>query len=61
MSGLIKAMSKSIVRVPSKLTTHSQIRGVYREAAGTVKLGTVVIDADAMVGQVMLRVHETVH
>jgi hypothetical protein len=61
VSGLIKETSKSIVRVPSELTTHSQIRGVYREAAGTVKLGTVVIDADAIVGQVTLRMHETVH
>jgi hypothetical protein len=61
VSGLIKETTKSIVRVPSELTSHSQIRGVYRQAAGTVKLGTVVIDADAVVGQVTLRTHETVH
>lgn len=61
VSGLIKETTKSIVRVPSELTSHSQIRGVYRQAAGTVKLGTVVIDADAIVGQVTLRTHETVH
>jgi len=61
VSGMIKETSKSIVRVPSELTTHSQVRGTYREAAGTVKLGTVVIDADAIVGQVTLRLHETTH
>jgi hypothetical protein len=61
VSGLVNETTKSIVRVPSELTTHSQIRGVYRQAAGTVKLGTIVIDADAVVGQVTLRTHETVH
>jgi hypothetical protein len=61
VSGLIKETTKSIIRVPSELTSHSQIRGAYRQAAGTVKLGTIVIDADAVVGQVTLRTHETVH
>ncbi len=54
VSGLIKEMTKSIIRVPSELTSHSQVRGTYREGAAIVKLATVVIDADAIVGQLTL-------
>lgn len=61
VSGLIRETSRSILRAPSELTSHTMIRGSYREAAGTVKVGALTIDADAIIGQLTLRTHDTAH
>lgn len=61
VSTLIKETSRSIISVPSDLTAHSQVRGSYRRAASTVRIGTAVIDADGIIGQLTFREHQTVH
>jgi hypothetical protein len=53
--------SRSTLRIPSQVTAQQQIRGTLRQAAGSVKLGAVLFDADAVIGQLTLRLHETVH
>ena len=53
--------TRSTLRVPSELTAQQQIRGLVRFASGTVKIGTVSIDADAAIGQLTLKAHATLH
>jgi hypothetical protein len=53
--------SRSTLRVPGELSAHQVIRGVQRQGAGSVKIGSVVFDADGAIGQLTLRAHETSH
>ena len=61
VSPLIKETSRTHLRVPGELTSHSMVRGTFRMAAGSVKVGGLAIDADALIGQLTYRVHETSH
>jgi hypothetical protein len=37
------------------------VRGTYRQAVASVKVGTLLIYADALIGQLTFRLHETTH
>ena len=53
--------TRSTLRVPSQVTAQQQVRGLVRFASGTVKLGSVSIDADGSIGQVTLKSHVALH
>ena len=58
---MAKVSSRSTLRVPSDLTGNEVLRGTLRQAAGTARVGTVTFDADGVIGQLTMRIHETAH
>ena len=59
ISPLIRQQSRTTLRVPGELSAHAVIRGVFRQAAGTAKVGARTVAADGAIGQLTLREHET--
>jgi hypothetical protein len=61
VSPLIRQSTLSKIRIPSEMTARALVRGVLRQAAGSVKVGLQSIEADAFIGQLTLRSHSTLH
>ena len=61
VSPLIRQSTLQKIRIPSELTARALVRGVLRQAAGSVKVGVQNIEADAFVGQLTLKSQSTVH
>ena len=61
MGPIIRETSRTTISIPKQLRAQQLIRGVSRQAAGTLKYGSRTLDVDGVIGRLTLKGHAIVH